>query len=543
MQCRPRYRNPGSARFFFEVPMLEHLMELLNGEFGPDFLRAMKVVFLAFLTVASLAVLFSPSVKPGKTSYSLLRVIFTASLAAVLCYQATWQLRGYTKPSFVKFMRRYNRRPNAAEMQVTRGPILDRSGMVLAAPVPGDLWGRRYPLGEAAVHPLGYYHSKYGITAIERVCDPTLSGYAVEKRDEPMGRNLFAQRAEEGSAITLTLDQRLQQKAYDLLEGRKGAVVVMRPRTGALLALVSSPGFNPLNPSEAITDEENMPAFNRAVQGRYPPGSTFKLLIAGIALDKGLSPVYACPGMGYIVGPNTPPIRDSEYYAYAREGAVWQGWGHMSLKDAMIHSSNVYFAQLGVTCGPEAFNIMMERARINAPLAYFKGSGGDLQCSRGNVPEISKKRSLALLSIGQGEVLVTPLHVACFTAAVAADGIMMRPRLNKDDPVTEESRLFSAKAAEQLQTMLREVVVRGTGKGANVPGLEVCGKTGTAQAPGGDDHAWFTCFAPRKHPNIVVTVLIEHGGFGAKSALPVARDVLEEADRFGYVRRGEEEAP
>ena len=519
--------------------MLEHLMDFLNGPHGPDLLRAMKVVFLAFLTVAALAVLCASSGKPGKVNYGLLRVLFTAALAAVLGYQATWQLLGYTKPAFVKFMRRYNRRPNAAELQVMRGPLLDRRGMVLAAPVQGDIWGRRYPLGEAAVHPLGYYHSKYGITAVERVCDPTLSGYAVEKRDELLGKGLFVQRAEEGEAVTLTLDARLQQKAYDLLNGRKGAVVMMRPRSGALLALVSSPGFNPLDPQQAITDEENSPAFNRAVQGRYPPGSTFKILMAGLALEKGLSPLYACPGAGYVAGPSTPPIRDSEYYAYARKGAVWPGWGRLNLKDAMTHSSNVYFAQLGVACGADAFNALMALAKINEPLTYLKGAAGDLQSGRGNAPEVTKKRALALLSIGQGEVLVTPLHVACFTAAVAAEGKMMRPRLSKADPIEEEARLFSGKTADQLKTLLRSVVLQGTGREAEVPGLDVCGKTGTAQATGGDDHAWFTCFAPRRHPNLVVTVLIEHGGFGAKAALPVARELFEEADRLGYVRQAE----
>jgi len=520
--------------------MLESLMDILNGEHGPDFLRALKVVFLGFLAIAALAVLFAPPAKPGKVNYWLLRVIVTGSLFAVLAYQATWQLLGFTKPEFVRFMRRYNKRPNAAEMQVARGPILDRRGMVLAAPVAGDVWGRRYPLGEAAVHPLGYYHSKFGITAVERVCDPELSGYAPEKRDDLLGKGLFAQRAEEGATVTLTIDAQLQQKAYELLEGRKGAVVIMRPRSGALLALVSSPGFDPVNPGSAIQDEENSPAFNRAVQGRYPPGSTFKILIAGSALDRGLSPVYACPGMGYVAGPNTPPIRDSEYYAFERKGAVWPGWGRLAMKEAMTHSSNVYFAQLGVGNGAEAFNEMMVRARINEPLVYLKGPSGELQSSRGSVPEISKKRTLAQLAIGQGEVSVTPLHVACFTAAVAAGGTMYRPRLSKAEPVEALVELIAPKTAELLKAMLREVVVSGTGKAANVPELEVCGKTGTAQATGGEDHAWFTCFAPRKHPNLVVTVLVEHGGFGAKSALPVARELMMEADRLGYVRRAEE---
>ena len=520
--------------------MLETLMELLNGAHGPEFLRAVQVAFLAFLTVAALAVLFAPSGKPGKVSYGLLRVIVAGALCAVLAYQATWQLAGHTKPDFVRFMRRYNKRPNAADMQVTRGPILDRRGMVMAAPVPGDMWGRRYPLGEAGVHPVGYYHAKYGITAVERVCDAVLSGFASDKHDDLFGKALFTQRAEEGAAVKLTLDARLQQKAYELLDGNKGAVVVMLPRSGALLALVSSPGFDPLNPAEAIADEENSPAFNRAVQGRYPPGSTFKILIAGAALEKGLSPTFACPGMGYMAGANTPPIRDSEYYAYERKGAVWTGWGRMNMKEAMTHSSNVYFAQLGVACGADAFNAMIVRARINEPMMYLKGCSGELESARGNVPKISKKRMIAQLAIGQGEVLVTPLHVACFTAAVANGGALMRPRLTQAEKSEKLADLFMPKTAEQIKAMLRDVVLFGTGKAANVSELEVCGKTGTAQVPGGEDHAWFTCFAPRRHPNIVVTVLVEHGGYGAKSALPVARELLEEADRLGYVRRAAE---
>jgi len=517
--------------------MLEHIMRLLNSPYGPVMLRAVKVCFLVFLAIAALAILVAPSGKPGKTSFNLLRLVFTVLFALVLLYQATWQLAGFTKPEFVKFMRRYNRRPNAAELQVLRGPLLDCRGMVLTAPVRGDVWGRRYPLGAAAAHPLGYYHPRFGITGVERVCDPILSGYTSESGDVSPGRALFAQRAEEGAEVKLTLDARLQLKAYELLAGRKGAVVVMRPHDGALLALVSSPGFNPQNPEPALRDDINKPAFNRATQGRYAPGSVLKILVAAAALEKGLAPVYHCPAQGYIAGSGTPPIRDSEYYASARQGRTWQGWGQLDMKAAMSHSSNVYFAQLGVACGVEDFKAMMERAGINASLTYLKNAHGELQSARGNMPDIHKAPELAQLAIGQGAMLVTPLHVACFTAAVAAEGRMMRPRLLHDAKAEEETRLFSEKTAERLKVMLREVVTKGTGRGVNLPGLEVCGKTGTAQAAGGEDHAWFTCFAPRQRPRLVVTVLMEHGGFGARAALPVARALLEEADRLGYVRQ------
>ncbi len=517
--------------------MLEHIMRLLNNPYGPDLLRAVKVCFMVFLGIVTLAILLAPSSKPGRTGFGLLRMVFTFLFMAVLTYQATWQLAGFTKPDFVKFMRRYNRRPNAADLQVLRGPLLDCRGMVLTAPVRGDVWGRRYPLGEAAAHPLGYYHPRYGITGVERVCDPILSGYTAQGDELSPGRALFAQRAEEGSEVTLTLDMRLQLKAYELLDGRKGAVIVMRPHDGALLAMVSSPGFNPQNPETALQDEVNIPAFNRAAQGRYAPGSVFKILVAAVALEKGLSPVFSCPAQGYIAGPNTPAIRDSEYYAHIRQGATWQGWGRLDMKEAMVHSSNVYFAQLGVACGVKDFRAMMERAGINASLTYLKNEHGELQSSRGNFPDIRKAPALAQLAIGQGAILVTPLHVACFTSAVAAEGRMMRPRLLQDKKAEEASRLFSAQTAERLKVMLRETVAKGTGRGANLPGLKVCGKTGTAQVTGGEDHAWFTCFAPQKQPRIVVTVLVEQGGFGAKAALPIARALLKEADRLGYVRQ------
>ncbi len=517
--------------------MLEHIMRLLNSPYGPDVLRAVKVCFLVFLAIAALAILCASSGKPGKTNFGMLRLLFTVLFALVLAYQATWQLAGFTKPEFVKFMRRYNRRPNAADLQVARGPLLDCRGMVLTAPVLGDVWGRRYPLGAAAAHPLGYYHPRFGITGVERVCDPVLSGYTAEGGDLSPGRALFAQRAEEGAEVTLTLDTRLQLKAYDLMAGRKGAVVIMRPHDGALLAMVSSPGFNPHDPEAALRDDVNSPALNRVTQGRYAPGSVLKILSAAAALEKGLSPVFQCPAQGYIAGPNTPPIRDSEYYAYARQGAAWQGWGRMDMKSAMVHSSNVYFAQLGVACGVEAFKAMMERARLNSSLTYLKNAHAELQGASGNVPDVRKAPELAQLAIGQGAMLVTPLHVACFTAAAASEGRMMRPRLLRDEKAEETAQLFSSSTAERLKAMLRETVTDGTGRGADVAGLEVCGKTGTAQTADGEDHAWFSCFAPRKQPRLVVTVLIEHGGFGARAALPVARALLEEADRLGYVRQ------
>lgn len=504
-----------------------------------DASTVLKIAFLVFWGIAALLVASAPSPRPGKVAYGLLRVGTAALLAAVLAYQATWQIGGYSKREFVRFLRRYNKRPNAAQMQVKRSAIMDCRGMVLAAPVPGEVWGRRYPLGEAAVHPVGYFHSRYGITGIERLFDPVLSGYSDDDSPATRAREIFTPRVTEGKPVTLNLDSRLQSKAYELMKGRRGAVVVMRPRSGALLAMVSSPGFDPNDPGPATADTTALPAINRAAQGRYPPGSTFKMLIAAAALAEKKSPVFNCPADGYPQR-GAPPIRDSEYYAAKRRGGAWLGWGPLGMTDAMAHSSNVYFAQLGVALGAEAFNQMTARAGLNEQLPYITAPDGSLKSAKGNAPNVAKDAALAQVAIGQGEILVTPLHIACFTAAIATDGTLPRPRLGRDDPLGRLGTLCPPQAAAQVRTLLRAVVTGGTGRNANIPGLDVCGKTGTAQVAGAQDHAWFTCFAPQQHPNIVVTVLVENAGFGATAALPVACGILEEADRLGYVRKGED---
>jgi len=518
--------------------MFDLLTKFLNTVPEEDVVRILKLTFLVFFGIVTLVILFAPSPSPGKMTYRLLRAGIVILFLAVLVYQMTWQIGGYYKRDFVHFMRRYDKRPNASSRQITRGPILDCRGLVVAAPRQGDMWGRRYPFGNAMAHPVGYYHPRCGITGIELLYDSVLNGYLQEEDPLEKAKDFFKTRAEEGQSVTLTIDSRLQETAFDLLNGRRGAVIVMRPVSGSILAMVSSPSFNPHDPGPASI-EENMPTFNRATQGRYPPGSLFKIVIATTALTEKRSPTFACPGMGYIAAANTPPIRDSEYFSFERRGAVWPGWGNLNMRDALIHSSNVYFSQLGVACGPDAFNSMMKRMHINEPLIYMKSLDDTLKTSPGNAPVVEHRSKLAMLSIGQGEILMTPLHVACMTAAIANDGDLMIPRLDMAESVKKLDTLCSPLVASQIRAMLRQVVISGTGKGCNLPGLDVCGKTGTAQVPGAEDHAWFTCFAPQKNPAIVVTVLIENGGFGAACALPVAKNILLAADRLGYVRKQE----
>lgn len=201
--------------------MLETLMNLLNGEHGPEFSRALQTVFLAFLTVAALAVLFAPATKPGKTTYGLLRTLIVLSLCAA---GVSGHVRSPATPSRTSCgscgATTSGRTPPRCRWRAARSSTVAAWS---AAPVPGGTLGRRYPLGEAAVHPLGYYHSKYGITAVERACDAALSGFGSGKGDEGLSKALFS--AEEGGAVALNLDRAVAAeglRAAGRQQGRRG---------------------------------------------------------------------------------------------------------------------------------------------------------------------------------------------------------------------------------------------------------------------------------------------------------------------------------
>jgi len=307
--------------------------------------------------------------------------------------------------------------------------------------------------------------------------------------------------------------------------------------------LLSMPAFDPLRPGDSQGDAEGAALLNRALQGLYPPGSTFKVLMAALAAEQRLSPRFDCPGEGFRAARDARPIRDSEYYLRQREGLTWHGHGRIGLRDGFVRSSNVYFAQLGLACKPEGFNDLMNRAQVNARVVLYRSESGQLASMAGAVPAVTAadRRTRSQLAIGQGKLVVTPLHVALWSAAIAGGGQLHWPRLDARATPRAPLRVLSAAAAASTRALMREAVQHGTGRGADLPGLEVCGKTGTAQAPGGDDHSWFTCFAPASRPALVVTVLVERGGYGSRAALPVARALLEEAARLGLLPRGARE--
>ena len=410
-----------------------------------------------------------------KVRLLVLAALFLLGLGALACVHVRWLAAGPREPRFAAFMRRYARREHNASVIPEHGKAIDRSGM---------------PLADIA---------RPG-TTFQRALD---------------ARAL----ADDGRPVKLSIDAALQVCAEGLLKGRTGAAVVLEPTTGRIRALASVPRVDYLD---------------RALDGLYPPGSTFKVFMAAAALSEGIDPVYDCPASGYRSAPSTPPIRDVEARQAERRGRTWKGFGRIGMATALMHSSNTYFARLGVELGPEAFGRVVSRSRLREPVTVLPSGDVSLESAGNGVPDGLRAPQLAPVSIGQGTLQLTPLAVAMFTAAVADDGVLLGPTLLPEARPVLRAMPFTHEAAARVKKMMRTVVRRGTGRGCDIPGLDVCGKTGTAETGKGRDHAWFTCFAPEQGPRLVVTVLVEHGGFGADAALPVAKGLLLKAKELGY---------
>ncbi len=403
----------------------------------------------------------------------ILGLLGVLSLASLVVVHARWLAEGPRDPRFVRFLRRHNRRANSAEVVPPHGVAIDRNGVRLDIAEPG--------------------------TTLQHALDDLAL-------------------VSDGRPVRLTLDARLQTRAEALMKDKFGAVVALEPTTGRIRVLVSAPRVNYLN---------------RALNGFYPPGSTFKVFMAAAALSQGIDPVFDCLAAGYRSARGTPPIRDVE----ARRGRKWKGFGRIGMGEAMIHSANTYFAQLGVALGPEAFDRAVTAARLRDPVTVLPAPSVSVESAAGGVPEGLSPSQLAPVAIGQGALQLTPLAVAMFTAAVADDGLLLAPTLSATAKPTLRAQMFEMTAAMRVKQMMRAVVRSGTGRACEIPGLDVCGKTGTAETGReGKDHAWFTCFAPEASPRLVVTVLVEEGGFGAVAALPIAKAILLEARKLGYFK-------
>lgn len=425
---------------------------------------------------------------------------------------------------------------------------------------------RTYVHGELAAHVLGYLGeigpreltklSKKGYEAgdvvgkfgLEKFYDQYLRGeeggrqIEVNARGERL-RSLGLRYPIEGRNLTLTIDKGIQMKAEEVLGENRGVVVVMEVASGEILALVSSPGFDPnlflaSNKAPQLTallKDPLCPFLSRTTQAQYPPGSLFKIIVALAALEGGL------------VDPRTSIYCPGHWYLGNHEFKCWnqEGHGRVDLISAITHSCNVFFYQLGQKVGVKRLSHFAQLFGLG------EESGIDLLGEKGGlVPTPDwKRRTLGdrwysgdtvNLSIGQSFILVTPLQMAGLMGAVANGGRLYRPHLVKEirtssgKPVTSfgpELRReihLSKYSLRLLRQGLEGVVREGTGQASYLSGLKVAGKTGTAENPHGKNHAWFASYAPAENPRVAIVVLVEHGGMGGGVAAPMARPILEE---------------
>lgn len=432
-----------------------------------------------------------------------------------------------------------NKRVITEEYSRERGSIIVAGEPIaLSEPTDGRLqYLRRYPQGGLYAAVTGYYSLDYGATGIERAENALLAG-TDDRLFVRRISDLFTGRDPSGGDVVLTLDPAVQQVAMEGLAGQVGAVVALNPSTGAILGLASTPTFDPNSmashdqaavqeTAELLSLADPDPRSNQAISQRYSPGSVFKVVVAAAALENGYTPETVVPAPQSLTLPGTSTqLRNFGDSACSSSG-------EQRLIDALTISCNTAFAQLGIDLGEDTVRDMaeafgMDGERFEMPLTVVGSTVG----------EIEDDAQLGISSIGQQDVQMTPMQAAMVAAAVANGGTLMKPYLvdqllapdltvvDETDP-EEFSEPFSAEVADQLTEMMTSVVANGSGRGARINGVQVAGKTGTAENEG-PDHNWFIGFAPAADPEIAVAVFVRNGGgTGGDVSAPIARQVIQ----------------
>jgi penicillin-binding protein A len=444
-----------------------------------------------------------------------------------------------------------NKRVTNEECSRERGPILV-NGETVARSVPsGDSlqFIRRYSQPTKYAQATGYFSCEFGRTAIEATENSILSG-----SDSRLFVNrvidLVGNDQPKGGSVLLTLDPAAQQAAVDGLHnpslgsGVRGSAIALDPRTGAILALASTPSYNPnklathdfTKAKRAYTRLTNSPTdrmLDRATQQIYPPGSTFKLVTAAAALSQGYTPDSLVDGNSSYLLPGTRTLLHNE-------NGESCGGGKVTMTVALENSCNVAFARLGNEIGDDALRDQAEKFGFNDDNIM-----SELPAARSNFPTSLDDAQTALSAIGQFEVAASPLQMAMVAAGIANGGEVMRPYIvqevrSPDLDVLDEAQpevlhqAVSSTVASELTQMMVDVVANGTGTEAQIPGIPVAGKTGTANsAPSRPPYAWMVTFAPADDPQVAVAVQIEHSSTlrsditGNGLAGPICRSIMQ----------------
>lgn len=424
-----------------------------------------------------------------------------------------------------------------------RGSIVV-NGIEIASSVASDdgyAFQRTYSQPEIYAPITGYFSSIYGSTGLEAAMDGELSGTADSQFYDRLAQ-MFTGNAAQGATVELTIDPELQTLAYNLLGDRKGAIVAMNPKTGEILAMASTPSYDPnslsshnndfvLEQYAALNADENQPLYNRAIAGNtYAPGSTFKIIDAVAALESGK---YTKDSV--ISNPQNLalPGTDISLPNYVNGQCATQS--SATIEWALAQSCNTPFAQIAWDLGEEKISKTAENFGYGSDLSI------PLSVSKSSFPQNMTDSQLAQASIGQYDVKTTPLQVAMVSAAIANDGVQMKPTMIRSVKSHNLNSLYefsaeklrtstSSDVAHQVRDWMVNDVDNGIASGAAVNGVKVAGKTGTAEiGDSGLNNAWFTGFAPADDPQIAVAVVYEDvdAVTGAQLTSPAGKQLFE----------------
>ncbi len=470
------------------------------------------------------------------TRISHLFIALTVGLCALIVMTTYWQV--WARSSLEA--RQSNVRLVYRDLEIDRGSIVSSDGVVLAESNPAQLDGRTvykrvYPTKGLAAQLVGYSSLLAGRAGLERSLDPELSGSTGDLVGVTNAFDRMRGNTVRGNEVVLRLQAVAQKVAMDRLTalGVRGSVVVLDPSTGGILVMASTPTFDPNNGLEAALKNPASPLLNRATQGLYPPGSTFKVVTAASALDAGA------------VTPDTKLLGPSCINTGGQPLCNFRGraYGPHNFGYAFVHSINTTFAKVGIDLGAEQLEATMRSFGFFARIPWDYPAEQTLPSGifnrQGNLVSPTTPIDVARIAIGQERLLATPLQMAEVAAAVANGGRVVQPEPVQEVRAPDGSivrrpmpvylgRAMTTETASALRTLMKQVVDDGTGAAAAVVGLDVAGKTGTAETGRvGKNDAWFIGFAPSNAPRFAFAVLLEDvDGTGGDLAAPIAADVL-----------------
>ncbi|MCI9082204.1 MAG: penicillin-binding protein 2 [Lachnospiraceae bacterium] len=459
--------------------------------------------------------------------FVIITYLFVGAFIMMMGYFAYFQI--FRSEDFINSP--YNTRQNTFAEHVVRGEIRSSDGKTLAQTIVEEDGSetRYYPYGSMFAHAVGYdCNGKSGIESFGNFSLLRSHAFFLEQVFHGI-----QDKKNQGDNVVTTLDYRLQETAYNALGGNRGAVVALEPSTGKIFAMVSKPDFDPNTIGAewdniiSNTDSENSILVNRVTQGLYPPGSTFKILTTLEYLREHPDyQDYSYECTGNIAMENT----EIHCYANAVHGAE-------NLETSFAKSCNTSYANIGLGLNKKKFadlcNDMLFHTDL--PISYPSNQSSFVLKESSNTDQVTQ------MAIGQGETLVTPLHMALITSAIANDGILMRPYVidhtenYKGIPVknyksSTYGSLLTKEEAQKLQGFMSKVVSEGTGSKLSGQSYQAAGKTGSAEFSNNkeESHAWFTGYASTEEKgSIVVTVIVENGGAGSTAAVPIAKQVFD----------------